>query len=160
MPITRYAARRSAFKMRSSSQRGIPSVMRSMFFGLRRGFFHVQPHSLSAFATRTSPYFFISRTKCISLSKKCRITRRASGTASPPLHSALGSLARSIRSRTHFAPPKRSSFSRWAGVMRRLTVSVSSPAFTGGLPWPLPGPPRLPGDNFCIHRSEIVQRHQ
>lgn len=47
---------------------------------------------------------------------------------------ALGSLARSIRSRTHFAPPKRSSFSRWAGVMRRLTVSVSSPAFTGGRP--------------------------
>lgn len=73
-----------------------------------------------------------------------------------PLSYALGSLARSIRSRTHFAPPRRSSFSRCAGVMRRLTVTVSSPCFTGGRPWPLPGPPRLATTNTPTGKTQRV----
>lgn len=70
------------------------------------------------------------------------------------LNMALGSLARSIRSRTQPAPPSLLSFSRCAGVTRRLTVTVSSPAFTGGRPWPIPGPPRLAEVTGC--KTEIL----
>jgi hypothetical protein len=45
-------------------------------------------------------------------------------------------LARSIRSRTQAAPPSFASFARCPGVMRRLTVTVSTPGAKAFRPWP------------------------
>lgn len=47
-----------------------------------------------------------------------------------------GSLALSMRERTHAAPPSRASLSRCPAVMRRLTVTVSSPSASGFRPCP------------------------
>ena len=54
---------------------------------------------------------------------------------------SLGSLALSIRSRTHLAPPSLVNFSFWGLVILMLTGIVSSPCCNGLRPWPRPAPP-------------------